>query len=114
MRISDWSSDVCSSDLAEQSGGWRHAPTLYDQRHEHDEERDIEEQLRVLQPGQPRVGCQHDRDRTAQADPRDVQLLAPAEPERQQAREHGDRPRDQYQRSEEHTSELQSLMRNSY
>src|SRR3546814_3445035 len=95
MRISDWSSDVCSSDL--QSSGCRIAhrdrlvggyPRAVDQR-----------------PIAQQIG-------SAERDPRHLRLCGPfrqrghaAPPSLASARS---------SRSEEHTSELQSLMRISY
>src|SRR3546814_7995230 len=83
MRISDWSSDVCSSDL--RSGrNYRPEPEVCPSRCESlattaGSAGRLPEVL--LQPRQPAAGEQHDEDE---------------------------------QRSEEHTSELQSLMRLSY
>src|SRR3546814_10536012 len=73
MRISDWSSDVCSSDL--RCHHWRR------RSREHGE-------------GRSRRQCHHFRSRRHR-------------PQRASGREDGGR-------SEEHTSELQSLMRISY
>src|SRR3546814_6173535 len=98
MRISDWSSDVCSSDLPDgrdppcldrpsgrsdtgQSHGSRQAPAISHRRR--DDRRDL---LQRDERGEPPVSGQP--------------LLSPFELRRT--------------RSEEHTSELQSLMRNSY
>src|SRR3546814_2212840 len=98
MRISDWSSDVCSSDL----------------------------RIRCLLPAALREwtdggqGARHGvlRERRAQLHPGQ----APALPANQEAQRLKDqrraplrepRPRQAFPRSEEHTSELQSLMRNS-
>src|SRR3546814_8757015 len=101
MRISDWSSDVCSSDLCGLDDRGRHLPVL----------------AAVRQPGDTiavrQAEIEHDRviDRAAQRAVRvrqargDVAGKAPAlEP----------RDREIRKRSEEHTSELQSLMRISY
>src|SRR3546814_7779990 len=80
MRISDWSSDVCSSDLSRRN---RVVDRIYD-RHR----------------GRPRRGARTQRPQGAVED----RLL-------------GDRQRAMGMwrpRSEEHTSELQSLMRTSY
>src|SRR3546814_8773409 len=86
MRISYWSSDVCSSDLRHLGGG----RVL----------RRLARRLRHRAPG---------RLARPRADRRRSQA------ERHRARE-SDRHRDRTAglRSEEHTSELQSLMRNSY
>src|SRR3546814_5983213 len=87
LRISDWSSDVCSSDLRSTC--------------------------------RPSAACGRARSRSARSQcARDVDARRPpADPARQQVdplrggHEARDGPRP---RSEEHTSELQSLMRNSY
>src|SRR3546814_2108156 len=88
MRISDWSSDVCSSDLAHQDrrGEEIFDPMFADERD--DEHRDRGGRRRD-HPGPPagEGNDDRDRDRGIEADAR---------------------------RSEEHTSELQSLMRSSY
>src|SRR3546814_1901220 len=97
MRISDWSSDVCSSDLA------RH-----DQAHQaHDQEgaearqvalRGVAVKAEATECGR---ACKEGRsDRRARVNEEDRR--------QRQAHRHG------IGRSEEHTSELQSLMRISY
>src|SRR3546814_3810896 len=104
MRISDWSSDVCSSDLlgdAEKPHGERHQADAVDEiRGVKGEAPDAGVDVRAY-----RADENPDRDH---ADPLD-------------RRSHGNRRRrDQAEqhdgevRSEEHTSELQSLMRLSY
>src|SRR3546814_4806464 len=115
MRISDWSSDVCSSDLLERVAlvedvvDQQHAPPLH-------------RRGGTMQPGQPRAGGVAAVAGGVQVVELDVEP-ALAERERQLRRERhaavhdGDeqrRPRIVRIRSEEHTSELQSLMRNSY
>src|SRR3546814_9486553 len=91
MRISDWSSDVCSSDLA------RH------RRHK-----------RRLRPGLPR------RDTFSAHDARSVRSWGSSECQRASRCPIGTSNHDTsmrsfaLSRSEEHTSELQSLMRISY
>src|SRR3546814_1723250 len=92
MRISDWSSDVCSSDLA--------AIVI--------EAIDVE--LRAGPAGEPvEIGLEHQVEiveiaRAAAVPARDIahHLAGIGDLKQQRAR------------SEEHTSELQSLMRNSY
>src|SRR3546814_5587888 len=90
MRISDWSSDVCSSDLADRAG----------------------KPLRA-QPERPRRDADAESDGAAPAPHRmaatpDRRARPPRRaPDRQDRRPAG-------ARSEEHTSELQSLMRISY
>src|SRR3546814_4417217 len=84
MRISDWSSDVCSSDLLERKG----------ERCRHIQMRlpgDVTNQCRRRNQGSALHGEQLDQRHDAPL------------------RDHRKR-----QRSEEHTSELQSLMRISY
>src|SRR3546814_3581161 len=114
MRISDWSSDVCSSDLAEAVERIQD-PAL--QRGERDEQQiwkgDLGEQdgerqlLRLL----GEAGGDH------VDEPRHAGLGGGGEQE-QEGQEDGQRllgeALGRRQRSEEHTSELQSLMRISY
>src|SRR3546814_1676798 len=109
MRISDWSSDVCSSDL--QAG---HPHFLRDHASAHDP---------VLPnrgtPG-PFQGCLRIRSSIepmfqpgkCEASPRPG--LGARRTGRDGRRWPSGRSRWRYLRSEEHTSELQSLMRNSY
>src|SRR3546814_8457418 len=98
MRISDWSSDVCSSDLLGHRGVARPSARFVVRRNE--AQREI-----VETPG---MACEQrlDPDRLARA-PED----RADQPARQMHR--GD-DRLAEIRSEEHTSELQSLMRLSY
>src|SRR3546814_3593326 len=100
MRISDWSSDVCSSDLEIEGDGV---------------ERDRLRQMFVpdLQPhrGLPRRGIERGAaaDREGETEEKEGRDRARPCDEREQCRD------DQHsRRSEEHTSELQSLMRISY
>src|SRR3546814_6545313 len=99
MRISDWSSDVCSSDLLEFAAHRRplRAPAPHPQ------------------PGEARRLRQPLRDEDEQRHHRDDEDFGKADVE------HGRAPRIAASaldlvvvRSEEHTSELQSLMRISY
>src|SRR3546814_2256686 len=89
MRISDWSSDVCSSDLKRRSG------------------------FPAWPPGE--------REQAQRIDERIAQIIDRIRHERARARRQSatkfDREHervDHQDRSEEHTSELQSLMRISY
>src|SRR3546814_1242417 len=103
MRISDWSSDVCSSDLSAEEGrgiGLDVRPAIPDhlQRHIDDDDK--------AQPRDPAValdifgedvgGDAHQRNRQDETDNENARMVAGGA------------------RSEEHTSELQSLMRISY
>src|SRR3546814_2554160 len=112
MRISDWSSDVCSSDLRPQAG----AHLL---PHAHDQDpvpRYRPGLLRTTVPPAPhplpREKGRHPR-LQAHPKPRNINPVDPcssrAEGEAIQGKRRGD-----LLRSEEHTSELQSLMRISY
>src|SRR3546814_936501 len=115
MRISDWSSDVCSSDLAGQLAQpvvgvafhVHHMAMLFDQRDRRLEARALQAALvKVFRRGVG-TGDQHHAlgehpleqapEQHCVADVADEELV-----------EH------QHPRSEEHTSELQSLMRISY
>src|SRR3546814_3155941 len=103
MRISDGSADVCSSDLAEQvAGDARHqSHAQQDGKDEQDDERkpDRERRKNAVPPFTP-----EQRNDNRGHDHRQ---------EGSQPRRHGE-DGDEHGRSEEHTSELQSLMRNSY
>src|SRR3546814_2358837 len=102
MRISDWSSDVCSSDLQPHAGGagtFAHAPAADPRRAQATPVRTRDGRHRPAgTPDPPRL--HHPGGATARAL---VSLTLEATPETT-ARN----------RSEEHTSELQSLMRISY
>src|SRR3546814_4430099 len=92
MRISDWSSDVCSSDLSE--GQMQSLVKIYESMKPKDaarifEELDMEVLLEVVERMKER---------------KTAPILAEMNPERAKT----------VTRSEEHTSELQSLMRISY
>src|SRR3546814_2865565 len=94
MRISDWSSDVCSSDLRDPL---RHQSHRSEDEGERNGREDLEDALDP-QMDDPPAPILHDRD---------VRALAI---EKTRAIEEADGDG----RSEEHTSELQSLMRISY
>src|SRR3546814_9404231 len=102
MRISDWSSDVCSSDLQnlEQRGSHHHIGGHAEQVDErgHDEEA----------AAHAEDDRQHASDETKRkrGERRDIKAGPVKPPAKGQG---GDQ-----ERSEEHTSELQSLMRLSY
>src|SRR3546814_2708014 len=106
MRISDWSSDVCSSDLEQRDSQYLHA---------WDQEEDADEQAQ-------RGPARHRRAREApQMAVRDAVRERPDETAREQflarrrvAADPVHQGRLVARRSEEHTSELQSLMRISY
>src|SRR3546814_5440200 len=94
MRISDWSSDVCSSDLAPLLSSIRFRSGLRRRRFR------WSPAATETRPESGRAGADHGR-----AQPRATRL-----PARQKTAVHLRIPSG----SEEHTSELQSLMRNSY
>src|SRR3546814_7697132 len=117
MRISDWSSDVCSSDLTPEADRHRHridgiAQIDFAQSPRDDPLRLFRPQVNLPVQQQPDLGLAV----------RDMGY--PAGLQQQDAgRHHGEdraslgrlqRIGDQADRSEEHTSELQSLMRISY
>src|SRR3546814_5577128 len=117
MRISDWSSDVCSSDLAERLPEADHPAAIHvavvldpdehrAERHQHAQvaQRHAEPAVRHVaaerQQGAPHAGGHHQA--------RDHAVLQDVAP-------HGTVPLQwKMRRSEEHTSELQSLMTISY
>src|SRR3546814_8988729 len=88
MRISDWSSDVCSSDLAKRFFSWSHAVAQF-MLQPHAEEAAVRRGVEAFAEIRTYVEAQID-DRLSTGSTDDVL------------------------RSEEHTSELQSLMRISY
>src|SRR3546814_7115915 len=94
LRISDWSSDVCSSDLFLNNGGTRQGPGTDDARSDAGAAARFDPARRLHRDdeGAARQIGRHDLRRSA--------LQSPA--------------RRRSPRSEEHTSELQSLMRISY
>src|SRR3546814_1717021 len=113
MRISDWSSDVCSADLEPHhrphlpgnasAGGHRDLPRRHRRGYLW---RDLAAEGPELPDRELRVGHRHRRLPRARLHPR------------HQGQEALHRPQDQFDpgltRSEEHTSELPSLMRISY
>src|SRR3546814_6558579 len=126
MRISDWSSDVCSSDLlpgitgqAQQQRRVKEAETAWDRGEEA-----FQEWFSAMQPQDRAWFVQTGRYATitGRADLPGVQRIttdAPPAVEKKPEPKPGDTPEGwtkQYEsdRSEEHTSELQSLMRSSY
>src|SRR3546814_9081107 len=101
MRISDWSSDVCSSDLRSQHG-----------QHHAADPGDASAQPEDEGVYQPRIDPHGGGGGAILVDRADQQAGAGEAQEQRQAAENRDRH--QHDRSEEHTSELQSLMRISY
>src|SRR3546814_8466477 len=100
MRISDWSSDVCSSDLAVDRPRWRRAGNVRQRRQQIDVGDGADAGIGTrFQPGGP-------GNRGGHAHAAFVMLGLPAA-QRAVARRI-------VLKSEEHTSELQSLMRISY
>src|SRR3546814_6830705 len=105
MRISDWSSDVCSSDLRDANRGARVAARFAEQRFE--QLRRAVGDLRLIGEAGGAVDEHAELDDALDARPVATQCLPDLRDEHQ---------RDALRsvRSEEHTSELQSLMRISY
>src|SRR3546814_6029444 len=114
MRISDWSSDVCSSDLRYRAGDQEYPLPAGEPQHA----------VQIEQrPGDQGARAVADRaaDREHAHAPREIRPRKPESDVENQARiEPRFRRAEQeaqdveHLRSEEHTSELQSLMRNSY
>src|SRR3546814_1529811 len=104
MRISDWSSDVCSSDLIFTQLGQPFGANLMDQLPEHFDPRGeplelLHRDTIVLRIARLHIGV--------------LQLLEPRPVSTRLARPSIDKATNN-PRSEEHTSELQSLMRISF
>src|SRR3546814_8476116 len=116
MRISDWSSDVCSSDLLGRSGGYCRGGALC--RHGAFRPPPDPHSLDLLRPAGADAelswaGGVADRRPGGHPEPllqARARLVPPAAGDRRHAGRHHRQPG----RSEEHTSELQSLMRISY
>src|SRR3546814_10357105 len=98
MRISDWSSDVCSSDLPDRRG---HRVDLIEKARQHE--------------GRQKTGEQGDLrgQELVAGDRRNQQPLAQRR-HHEGGRKQQERRQRSAQRSEEHTSELKSLLRISY
>src|SRR3546814_3375250 len=109
MRISDWSSDVCSSDLADDRGERAEIDDMPPRQHDR-RARHIAVELEEGDD-RSREGDRADRDAKPHFDAADGEYLPRGigDPERLRIEIGGGR-----HRSEEHTSELQSLMRISY
>src|SRR3546814_5201883 len=106
MRISDWSSDVCSSDLGTRRSAPRHSPPGPRPR-----------ACQVRSRDGRRLRCRQNAlraHRTAPAAASHEDRTGSPPSAQPGARREAQSPPDSPQRSEEHTSELQSLMRISY
>src|SRR3546814_1296444 len=111
MRISDWSSDVCSSDLLalrHDRTGLRRRPCQSD--------RPLRRRSRRFSSTSAHSGsCTHSGFRAGTLSDAGASAFGPREPEEDHARKiEPERQPQENRRSEEHTSELQSLMRISY
>src|SRR3546814_10274805 len=106
MRISDWSSDVCSSDLLDRRDERDHRPGGAVRN----------EQRKEMQLVAPETDDQNDREGQHRQHAGNGEVAG--DRQRMQAaqrkRHHSQYVAEHYERSEEHTSELQSLMRISY
>src|SRR3546814_8683952 len=107
MRISDWSSDVCSSDLGLDRIGQMHPP----QRQQR-----VAEDARVAAKGRGRIDVDGRAHLVGDARKRHLFGVERAVDQRKMVHQFsGGRSKGSgARRSEEHTSELQSLMRISY
>src|SRR3546814_7063425 len=102
MRISDWSSDVCSSDLFLEPAGYASSGDSYNPVYGGSPLSDHIVQYRRFAPSLNAAKvCTPVLQQVASASPSQAQLFEAVRSER-------------VPRSEEHTSELQSLMRTSY
>src|SRR3546814_5257345 len=110
MRISDWSSDVCSSDLAEAQRCRKRSVE------DGERTRCAAEQDRLGQGAMD--GREESADRRVRIEVRHQTSAPPPNEKNDRKKELAanaiDRPNTIWMRSEEHTSELQSLMRRSY
>src|SRR3546814_2893266 len=121
MRISDWSSDVCSSDLgaldtrAEQLGAQRlrHLSALFHLLENGVEHRELGALIGLAHAQFAYRRVWSARRRAKAAGKRSAHRKRPFKPASRPTRE-GAAARSGASRSEEHTSELQSLMRISY
>src|SRR3546814_1869549 len=102
MRISDWSSDVCSSDVAEQFGDRDEAAAIVAQVDDAAGDPLVAERLES--------GAQLRRGRADKGAQVDIDIISPARSDPIPAIAVANR----VDRSEEQPSELQSLMRNTY
>src|SRR3546814_9991265 len=122
MRISDWSSDVCSSDLLAvlHAGAHNHAEggeleESEDQADDHQRERQVDQAPPRIDDGIPQSEQRADGGGAGDRVGRGGGNGIGAEECFDDLLQHdGEAEGDQYLRSEEHTSELQSLMRISY
>src|SRR3546814_2363105 len=106
MRISDWSSDVCSSDLLDRHQAVDAAEFVDNQGHVDARQAHLQQQIE--HPHRWR----HHQDAPHQVDQVEAAALLALARIVQQVLDMDDA--DHLVRSEEHTSELQSLMRTSY
>src|SRR3546814_8986690 len=111
MRISDWSSDVCSSERRRPFGTFEE----FEVRPQRQSRRLPGEIVERRDTARPRIVAAH-REGIGVLEPERAEQPHPVRPARPRAHElHDPRARRHIgARSEEHTSELQSLMRNSY
>src|SRR3546814_7716200 len=126
MRISDWSSDVCSSDLEQALRDEQQRALAEEPEHLTDADREAIRQLAQNIPALWSAASTTPRDRQTIARMllERVEVLVLGETEHAELTCHWSggvvtkhafiRPVRRFERSEEHTSELQSLMRISY
>src|SRR3546814_2513459 len=109
MRISDWSSDVCSSDLGEADG--EHDDPARPGYHSHGRRHSYKRSAQPQQAKPERLG---NMGSAFQPVRHETHVGRRARARKRRGRRLTLRPAPLADRSEEHTSELQSLMRISY
>src|SRR3546814_10835026 len=122
MRISDWSSDVCSSDLSELGGlglaeGREKVEAWAQARHRRSPfwcDRARGAGRRLGNRSQPAIVTTAESSSFTESKVRSVSTHEPTMGELYYTRRNGHDRIERRPRSEEHTSELQSLLRNSY
>src|SRR3546814_2060794 len=112
MRISDWSSDVCSSDLAARAARTSSPARRGADRNRRGQDRAARSSVETDEPRGAQQAVVSDA-RAARGDRRRHRCRLRARPGADQLCDRGE-ARTRERRSEEHTSELQSLMRISY
>src|SRR3546814_6993709 len=111
MRISDWSSDVCSSDLGA-APGFSEAESLSNIKLQRRAQIAARKRREILE--EARMASRVDVEDVVRAQDQAGAVVRAERAQRQRRVDHRITRRHRLERSEEHTSELQSLMRISY